>query len=172
MRRRNLIALAGAATSLSPLAARAQQRTMPVIGFLGSASREPWEKRLRAFHQGLGESGFVEGKNVAIEYRWAEAHVDRLPALAAELTQRRVDVIAVIGGVTSTMAARAATSTIPIVFRISNDPVETGLVASLGRPGGNITGISTMGVQVAPKQVELLRDDGQASGVGSGTLIL
>jgi putative ABC transport system substrate-binding protein len=146
------------ATLVRLLPARAQRGSMPVIGFLGSASAGPWVKRLRAFHEGLGKTGFAEGRNVAIEYRWADTHVDRLPVLAGELAQRQVDVIAVIGGVASALAAKAATATIPIVFRISNDPVESGLVASLNRPGGNITGVSTLGVEVAPKQVELLRD--------------
>lgn len=131
---------------------------MPVVGLLGSASPGQWAARLNAFRQGLGEAGYAEGKNVAIEYRWAEDHNDRLPALADDLVRRSVSVIVVLGNTTSTLAAKAATATIPIVFRVAVNPVELGLVASLGRPGGNLTGVTTLGVEVGPKQLDLLHE--------------
>src|ERR1044071_4878222 len=157
VRRRELIILLGSA--VWPLAARAQQKAMPVIGFLGATSPGPVAPYLTAFYQGLSESGYVEGQNVAIEYRWAEGSYDRLPALAADLVSRKVDVIAASGG--GDVASRApkdATSTIPIVFIGGGDPVEAGLVDSLGRPGGNITGISFIAVELTPKRLELLSE--------------
>ena len=154
MRRREILAgLTGAAASLLP--ARAQQR-IPVIGFLSSASADQDAGRLRGFRQGLSEMGYVEGRNVAIEYRWAEERTDRLPALASDLVSRNVAVIASAGHVLGAMAAKHATSTIPIVFLSGRDPVALGLVASLNRPGGNLTGVSTLGVELAGKRLELL----------------
>jgi putative ABC transport system substrate-binding protein len=157
MRRRNFMTvLAGAASY--PLLARAQQRTMPVIGFLGSGSPGPNAPFMAAFRQGLSEAGYVEGQNVAIEYRWAEGRYDRLPALAADLVGRKVDVIATSGGIYSAMAAKNATSTIPIVFINVSDPVGVGLVASLAQPGGNLTGFGGINAELMPKRLELLSE--------------
>jgi putative ABC transport system substrate-binding protein len=156
MRRRDFVtALAGAAAC--PLLAGAQQRAMPVIGILGAVAPEVSgvQLNLAAFREGLGETGFVEGQNVAIDYRWAERHLERLPALAAELVTRKVDVIVTEGGDSTTSAAKQATSTIPIVFH-GNDPVARGFVASLARPGGNLTGVSLMHSEMAPKLFEML----------------
>jgi len=142
----------------APFAARAQQPAVPVIGFLGGVSPDTYTVRLRAFRQGLKEEGYAEGQSVAIEYRWAEGHYDRLPMLAAELVQRQVTVIVAGGGTPSAVAAKAATATIPIVFEVAIDPIEAGLVASLNRPGGTLTGVVNLNVEVGPKRLELLRE--------------
>jgi putative tryptophan/tyrosine transport system substrate-binding protein len=161
MNRREFIALVGGAAAtpsvLWPLVARAQQQ-MPVIGLIGAVSPTGFSDRLQALHQGLKETGYAEGANLAIEYRWAENQLDRLPAMAADLVRRQVAVIVTIGGTAPTIAAKAASGTIPIVFAIPEDPVKLGLVASLARPGGNLTGVNFFFGELVPKRLELLRE--------------
>src|SRR5262245_5240378 len=158
MKRREVITLLGGAAAWWPLAARAQQPTMPVVGFLRSTSIERSPHLVAAFLQGLKETGYFEGQNVAIAYRSAEGQYDRLTALAADLVQRRVDIIVATGGSEPARAAKAATSTIPIIFTAGPDPVRDGLVASLNQPGGNLTGISLLSYEIGSKRVGLLRE--------------
>lgn len=157
MRRREFVTCLSTVVAW-PLVARAQQRAMPVVGFLGTGSPRSDAYRVTAVRQGLMESGYVEGQNVAFEYRWAEDQYGRLPALAAELVQRQVAVIVAIGGTTSAVAAKSATTTIPIVFEIGSDPVASGLVSSLNRPGGNVTGVASWIGTLAAKQFEILHE--------------
>ena len=157
MRRRNFVSLLGSAVAW-PLLARAQQPRMPVIGVLSARTAASGASMVAAFHQGLSESGYVDGQNLRIEYRWAEGHYDRLGALSDDLIRRRVSVIVALSGTPAALAAKAATTTIPIVFGNGGDPLTSGLVASLGRPTGNITGVTFYTVQLAGKRLELLRE--------------
>jgi putative ABC transport system substrate-binding protein len=157
MKRRELITLLGGAAMVWPITARAQQAAMPVVGYLSSQSADTQTDLVRGFRRGLREIGYIEGENVAVNYRWADNEADRLPALAAELVRRQVAVIAASGGPASESAAKA-TTTIPIVFMVAEDPVRLGLVGSLARPGGNLTGVNFFSAELAAKRLEVLRE--------------
>jgi putative tryptophan/tyrosine transport system substrate-binding protein len=157
MKRRDFLGALSAAAAW-PLAARAQQPAIPAVGFLGGPSRSTYAENIAAIHRGLREAGYVEGQNLTVEHRWAEGQYDRLPALAADLVNRRVNVIVTLGGPPPALAAKAATSTIPIVFHMGADPVELGIVATLGRPGGNITGATMLAVALEAKRLALVRE--------------
>jgi putative tryptophan/tyrosine transport system substrate-binding protein len=158
MRRREFIALLGGAATAWPVTGHAQRTVVPVIGFLNAVSPNGFEDRLRSFRQGLKETGYIEGENVVIDYRWAEGQLERLPALAADLVRRHANVIAAFGGDTPALAAKTATATIPIVFLNGSDPIKAGLVSSLNRPGGNVSGISLLAGAVNAKRLELIHE--------------
>jgi putative ABC transport system substrate-binding protein len=157
MRRRDFLASLGGAAACA-LPSHAQQPAVPIIGYLGPEAPGPFVNRVKAFHEGLADMGYAEGRNVAIEYRWAEGQYDRLPALAADLVSRRVDIIVATGGAPTGLAAKSATKTIPIVFEMGGDPVTIGMVGSLSQPGGNITGVSSLSVEVSRKRLEFMHE--------------
>jgi putative ABC transport system substrate-binding protein len=165
MRRREFLTLVGGVTAAWPLAARAQPAAMPVIGYLHSGSPKAFERGVAAFRKGLNDTGYVDGQNVTIEYRWAEGHFDRLPALAADLVHREVAVLVAQGGATTAIVAKAATTTIPIVFSSGGDPVALGVVSSLSRPGGNATGVSVLTAALGSKRLEILHQVAPTAGV-------
>ena len=158
MRRRQFIALIGGATTAWPLAARGQQTAVQVIGWLSEATSEAEANLLLSFREALKAEGFTEGRTLAIEFRWAQGRTDRLPGMAADLARRSVSVIVASGSLTAALAAKAATKAIPIVFQTSADPVESGLVTSLSRPGGNLTGATSLNTEIGPKLLELLHE--------------
>ena len=158
IQRRQFISLLGGAAAAWPVAVWGQQAAMPVIGFLNGRSAREYARQLAAFHRGIGELGFVEGQNVAIEYRWAEGDNSRLPAMAADLVRRKVAVIAAVGSESTAQVAKAATNLVPVVFNSASDPVKVGLVASLARPGGNLTGVSRLTTELVPKRIEILHE--------------
>ena len=157
MKRRTFLSLAGAGALGAPAVARAQQ-AMPVIGFLNPQSQDGYAERMRGFRQGLKDTGFVEGENVAVEYRWGENQIERMPAMAADLVRRQVAAIVATGGLSASLAAKAATATIPVLFVAPDDPVKLGLVASLARPGGNVTGVNFLSAELGGKRLELVRE--------------
>jgi putative ABC transport system substrate-binding protein len=165
MKRREFLGVLGVAAATWPLRARAQPAAMPVVGYLHSGSPNAFEHAVGAFRKGLNETGYVDGQNVTIEYRWAEGHFDRLPELAADLVHRQVAVLVAVGGITSAVAARAATATIPIVFSSGGDPVALGVVSSLSRPGGNATGVSVLTASLGSKRLEILHQAVPTAGV-------
>src|SRR6476646_3641129 len=158
LKRREFITFVGSAAAAWPFTAHAQQGAMPVIGFLNPTSPEAITEPMRSFRQSLKDAGYVEGESVTIEYRWADNQMERLPAMAVELVRRRVAVIVATGGPSSALAAKAATAAIPIVFNVAEDPVDLGLVASLARPGGNLTGVNILAHELTAKRLELLRE--------------
>ena len=171
MRRREFITLLGGVVASWPRAGRAQQAAMPVVGFINAASAQNYTRQLAAFLKGLGEVGYVDGRDVRVEVRWADGQNDRLPAMAADLVHRQVNVIAATT-TPAALAAQAATTTISIIFELGSDPVQLGLVSSLSRPGGNVTGVTQLGIAVAPKRLELLRVPRRASWRCSSTRLI